>query len=1802
MNSQLSMKHVHIPSTTKVTGASNKTADNDSHRIENSSKPQQCYNVHAPIQSSLCDDPDSCDCRSEIDNNISNMPSHLISIDPPQNDIHDAAPNIDTLKSHSPLHLVEKGMCAQNGNCECMTISQGKEKENMCQSTAVTDIPNSRGESFASSNINDNIRELNKTDEICGEAFNNSEGENLNENNCNTKVDTSENLTKSPPPRQVSESSSSSSAESKLSTILIKTNSDGRQNGTESMQDSKDGTFEAMEPLSKCDQSPILPLSFSIDVSSALDHVLHEYERDRTTPANRDSIANTSSSEISLSVRRNRPCVLQQSSVVDICSGSTSPSGGASVDGGAAIVSSKLGDKSFSEPPSISVKSSMLVCEESLNRIAQMTAPSKHDSKRSEIRLSNSLNMAGPSGLLPGIIIQPLNVSSMSNNDANIIRTPATKILPSSLEISSSESSKTKVPLITGTAAAKYESMRRRSGTKEPPLSLAKPVSPKPLSPPPVLASAMSTTRPSENDRAKINAAIAKANQPQTLKTADIKSNQRGIDILADITSHATPISNSGPVSGTSVEETIVPIGQSLSVYSAIAAQAGVATRRPVYESCSKQSCSEPQEEIQLPDEPKSVEVVSETPNVKHITVREIGKIRRYCAVRGEFSAWEDLPCQTYGDTEPRRWCELNIDESIEIPLRRGGRLRVFPNFVADGRRDRVAKSMDKCNLYRQYWRRGVENTLESRIQVLLSSKTNRVHDGSSKHGRPGYIYDGVTMMAQPMSRVPEVESLGRDLAELYRLPDKEWNIGANLVCYRTGEDHMAWNSNCEQAEVLILCIIAESKNCTRPILIRPKGHLPLQDGDEEIIVFVGQGDAYEMDGQMQLSYEHCMPKKEDDTTAKRSVVVFRHGATTIVTYDTGSPLYVEQKNAVAEKADSDVHFGHPVRDIPEGKEVFTKQRLIETGAHRSNHRGINGNSKEGCDSIIIENLDPLLREDDGLCWLQVTSSKANGGGALFQSYLSQLPVRVFRSSNLDSRYAPALYVEDTESVLYRYDGLYMVRAMWDEQGHETVHPPTKTDSVYTFFLVRYPKRPVDGTFDREMHYNKISIHELWNEIQKRSGVRKLRLFQIPQPFMELAPVGDKSNLCRKRKENIKLPSEENLRNRKERKRRKNTPSPDQNADGNECNFKQLSSTRRLTIKSDDVKELLNDSKDDSDNGSQRPKRKSAAAARTYLQDAMHNKNGVKDKLNNLMRQQPNNQNGFIHMKQLQQQANDADGNKNSSADSELNNDVINSSKDCKITDEVTELQVHDIIEKSEEVTSDVDTESHDKHSSREYVEEPLTKSVKQVKKRKRPKKEEAKDLSEPNNGLKTAVSKSRFDPSSVQVGQRINVEYKDVLYKATVRRIRLKKDVHQYQIHYDGNRKTNLRWIPPTMVHSIILDSSEVSSSSDVKPALKRQKIAGANPHDSNLKKDVEPQTKFSIGSEVYVEYRKVLYNATIIKSRLSKKSSYEYLVHYDGYKKTADRWVKEESLHEINESSILRFNQQRSPSPKVDEPKEISEGKSKAKQSIQKHNALDQTWDITTTRQTRGNPVLEETTDTNTLDMGDFDAGVEFLPGSCIFVARKDALYLAKMMKRKKVGKEMNYLVHFDDSTSNHDAWVPLSAVYEINPKTRRIFEGTAGKRENLNDDDDEVVEENDDGTSKEENEEPTSKLSSTTRRMARKPAKYDDIDKEDGNLNKSPVKGKKVGKVKSTILKPADLTNIDSGCEFLPGSTIFVEWKNALYLAKMLKKRGKGENMEYFVHYDGYRQSQDSWVPISSVYEINPQTKRAFNNQKK
>jgi len=972
------------------------------------------------------------------------------------------------------------------------------------------------------------------------------------------------------------------------------------------------------------------------------------------------------------------------------------------------------------------------------------------------------------------------------------------------------------------------------------------------------------------------------------------------------------------------------------------------------------------------------------------------------------------------------------------------------------------------------------------------------------------------------------------------------------------------------------------------------------------------------------------MPKKEDDTSAKRSVVVFRHGRSVPVTFDTGSPLFTVPKKTDAPS----VNFGHPIREIPEGKEVFIKQQLLDTGAHLHVRKNVNGTAKEGCDSIIVDNQDPLMREDDGLCWLQVTASKSDGGAALCLNFANKLPVRVFRSSTLVSQYAPSLYADEAEKVLHRYDGLYVVRAMWDTEGNETDAPPPNNASKHTFFLMRYPKKPVDGNFQEGMHYNKMSIHELWNEIQKRSGVRSPRLFQVPQPFMELAPIGDKANLSRRRKENIKLPSEENLKNRRARRRRRNAPSPE----GSDSQHRQLSSTRCLPKPkkkssgngSDSEKEvdIAHHSEDDSDTGNLRPKRKSATAARSYLQEAMQNKNGVVDKSNNRKRRPSIHITDSSPPKRIKDVPHSDD---DSSVDVKS---AISDGGQKAIETEQLLLSPGNLVQTPpKEVESTDDKKSISSSKTKVKVADPPEKPpAKRAYKRKQAKapKSDAEKVSK-----KLRAGSVVFDPASIKVGYRVNVEYRDVLYKATVRRVRLKQAIYQYQIHYDGNKKTNLRWIPSTMVHDIISEVSEEETEIDAKPVAKMHKEEVVEPvkveviaevkEEIAAKKeiedvpDVEDQT-FVIGSEKYVEYRKVLYVATIRKTRLNRKRNREYLVHYGGFKKTSDRWVKEGTLCEINDESTLRFNEQRGeawnegPDFEVKKPARATRSGSMDDSSFSRASDSD-----FGTRRTRGRSLEptrpEESIDVPTLDMGEFDAGVEFLPGSCVFVVRKDALYLAKMVKRKKIGKVMEYLVHFDGSTPNHDTWVPLSSVYEINPKTRRIFDGTADKRENLNDEEEEEEEDHDEDDIvpvKEEEERPaavpqTSPTRASSRRNARKPAKFDHVDdagKEEEKPGKKAERAKK-GPPKSKppiILKPVDMTDIDSGCNFLPGSTIFVEWKNGLYLAKMLKKRGKRENMEYFVHYDGFRQSQDAWVSVSLVYEINPQTKRAFNKQKK
>lgn len=926
----------------------------------------------------------------------------------------------------------------------------------------------------------------------------------------------------------------------------------------------------------------------------------------------------------------------------------------------------------------------------------------------------------------------------------------------------------------------------------------------------------------------------------------------------------------------------------------------------------------------------------------------------------------------------------------------------------------------------------------------------------------------------------------------------------------------------------------------------------------------------------MQVHYEHCIPKKEEDPIAKRTVVVFRHGKQNDVMFDTGNSVLENDHQADLQMDatfSSAVKFGHPSSDIIEGKEVYTKETLIQSGAHHFERRWVSGTMRDGCDSVLVERQDLLLREDDGLCWLQITSARNEGGASLYQSFVNKTPIRVFRSSELDSRYAPDVYQDEIGQVLYRYDGLYAVKAIWDSDGDETDEAPPADGSQYTFLLTRYPKLPADESTEPEMIYNHMSVQELWNEIQKRRQILKPRPFQLSHPITSLAPVGDKSNLTRRRKDIIELPSESNSKLRK--KRRKNHVNNDESEETRIITENEIESTQA------DGNSLS------SEQLGKKPKRASAAAARSYLQEAMQNKFGSQDKEKKPIDGTAGSKRSTINK---------------SSQESVSSNDHPPSDKETKFVSVLKGMQSN-FADTEESISISSVQASDRKPAKRTYTRRNVV--AKKGIKRSRSNQDSIEEL--PTKRMLA------IDPGAVEVGHRIHVDYKNILYKATVRKVRAKNNVLDFLVHYDGNKKSNVRWITAEMINEV-LPETEAVDDVKTKGSVIQKRITTTNMDHTQDDESVQDQdtiesnkqneqgdTTFAHhkGDMVYVDYKNVLYLASIQRSKLNRKGVQEYLVHYDGFKKTSDRWVTADSLFDINEKSTERYNKQRGEETVVSTADKLtSSAVSKRKNHLlEGHN--------------------EKNSISSSLDMGNNEPGVDFLPGSCVFVARDNALYLAKMLKRRGRAPDMDYLVHYDGSSDNYDSWVPVHLIYEINPRTRRIYESTSDKRDPLNDgdeDDESESDEESDAEGEKAVDKSPGKRTSRSKKASTKYSESEDYKKvrrtspkmSDTNQKMSTAQKKaESDRGKNNIQKVPkllDMTGIEAGVEFLPGSTVFIVWKNALYLGKMLKKRGKGVDMEYFVHYDGFRKSSDAWVSASMIYEINPQTKRAFNKQNK
>lgn len=582
---------------------------------------------------------------------------------------------------------------------------------------------------------------------------------------------------------------------------------------------------------------------------------------------------------------------------------------------------------------------------------------------------------------------------------------------------------------------------------------------------------------------------------------------------------------------------------------------------------------------------------------------RTVGRVRRYNEQTKSYRKWEDI---VYTPTTITN-CDdgtKNDDQRIVMSLHRGGTLTLYPNILPVGKqRVELQRAMRTCKLYRQYTRSQVY--YEPRFHVLLSQSAEVVDVVSSLStgttgAKPltttrGYSYHGVTMKAQPISQVPAISTYATELASMYNLPNQIWGIGVDCIIYRDGHDSIGWHADDSQGESIILCVvIAHSPSCCssssnsnnrstsscsgdssntispRSVHIRPKkknkcndNNHHLQEGDEEIQLYIHEGDGYDMDGYMQCNYEHCVPKKLHDTS-HRFVLIFRHGTVAPVPIDSGVALtelaYVEdgaglvegrivdeEENLSLKENDIDNHedvnndndddvtslfsrlrvkrplvsFGHPPihNSITEGS-LYTRPHLYSTYAHRADQRGVNGSMIHGCDSIVVSRQSLKHREEDGLCWLRYTSNRSQGGGALLVSLVRQLSIRVFRSSKINNAlYSPPEFIGGKTS--YRYDGLYVVTRVWDQTGQLVTITTGRGGGSEEDIVKKFPGDGIQYTFHLERllsistlpitltdvgRTNELSINELWTKIQKSHGRNITTLMSLQQSFVSPLP------------------------------------------------------------------------------------------------------------------------------------------------------------------------------------------------------------------------------------------------------------------------------------------------------------------------------------------------------------------------------------------------------------------------------------------------------------------------------------------------------------------------------------------------------------------------------------------------------------------------------------------------------------------------------------------------------------------------
>jgi hypothetical protein len=249
--------------------------------------------------------------------------------------------------------------------------------------------------------------------------------------------------------------------------------------------------------------------------------------------------------------------------------------------------------------------------------------------------------------------------------------------------------------------------------------------------------------------------------------------------------------------------------------------------------------------------------------------------------------------------------------------------------------------------------------------------------------------------------------------------------------------------------------------------------------------------------GEMQKHYTHEVPpvKVKNDTVAasvkkqssswpnsqsalpdpdhRRIVLVFRSGASRVIKTDSGSLAATLQAPPVLTRDQIDP-IGR-IKGLFEGDPYARRQLRKKLHALSSAQGGVSGTKDHGASAIVVSKQDEALRALDTFDTLHYSATFGpQGGGALYTSFQKEAPIRVFRTSSLiDSPFRAQdtnelrdlMGKENSNSQIYRYDGLYKVRKCFKEvkNGSKLVKvkeldTQSTQKGVFTFELQRLPQ------------------------------------------------------------------------------------------------------------------------------------------------------------------------------------------------------------------------------------------------------------------------------------------------------------------------------------------------------------------------------------------------------------------------------------------------------------------------------------------------------------------------------------------------------------------------------------------------------------------------------------------------------------------------------------------------------------------------------------------------------------------------